>query len=74
MTTTKPRHNARRVCAAAIERSVAQNRIVTERWSLNRHAVLVDACDDHIDRGDTHEYWGTRDDGAEWRVHLTVAS
>lgn len=64
---------ANEVVSQAIETSVRENRIV--------HIGFDDVCggmtlsalsaesDDSATNGDEIEYWGTTEDGAEWRVH-----
>jgi len=66
--------------AAAIERSLRQNEIVTIDYSDEAEAELLAACDDSAessyDRGPDSppgtltEYWGSDRDGDAWRVHM----
>jgi len=56
----------------AIARSISHNEIVT-LTSLDREvrSALESECDDWCDRGDgAVEYWGTTEDGDDWRVHV----
>jgi len=40
-------------------------------WTPERDATLKIDCDDWVDfDATTREFWGTDDDGSEWRVHL----
>lgn len=66
---------------AAIARSISHNEIVTidhvriaqADCSVDRvHDVLTQAADDHVENGDVVEYWGTDDNGHEWRVHVRL--
>ena len=53
----------------AIARSISHNEIITiDNTDENLEALLVE-CDDHTETGSVHEFWGTDDDGNEWRVH-----
>lgn len=66
---------AEKSVARAIAESAAENRIVILAWTEDRHAALARECEDTVQaspRGtvDTYEYWGTDEDGDEWRVHL----
>lgn len=57
----------------AIARSVSHNEIVTIPYSTEAADALWAECDDHVDARASYgvvEYWGTTDDGDEWRVHL----
>lgn len=66
----------------AIARSVSYNEIVAleANWESGPNHVqdlrgdLLVACEDwtsrDTERGEVSEYWGTTDDGDEWRVHL----
>lgn len=65
-------HHARRLIA----RSVSQTEIVDAPYAANLAARLQRACEGEVfdARRERHEYWGTTDDGDEWRVHLTDAS
>lgn len=61
----------------AIETSIRETRIVTiprdVRMGDNAQGIAADLaalCDDSVENGDVIEYWGTDDDGDEWRVHL----
>ncbi len=63
-----------------IETSIRENRIVTVPRDV-RMAMGADVIADDLSarsdnggtaNGDVIEYWGTDDDGDEWRVHLEV--
>jgi hypothetical protein len=32
--------------------------------------ALAEICDDSVENGRVTEYWGTDDEGREWRVHV----
>ena len=57
----------------AIARSVSHGEIVTVEDEPGLQDALLCACDDHVSANDVHEFWGTTDDGDEWRVHVTLA-
>lgn len=59
-------HDARR----AIDRSIRRTMIVTTPFSQQSAEVLEMECDDSVDTGEIVEFWGTTEDGCEWRVHL----
>ena len=60
----------------AVAKSVATNSIVRisaiddRRMVATLHEYLFVDCDDHVVNGFDHEYWGTTDEGQEWRVHV----
>lgn len=60
----------------AIHTSIRENRIVhlsREAIANEAEAVRVDllaACDDWTEGNDEIEFWGSDDDGDEWRVHV----
>jgi hypothetical protein len=60
----------------AINTSIRENRIVTLPTVSIAHeydVVLTDltcASDDRAEANDVIEFWGTDDDGDEWRVHI----
>ena len=56
--------------AAAIARSISHREIVTIPYDADHATDLLVECEDHVDAGSVTEYWGTTDDGAEWRVHM----
>lgn len=60
--------------ATAIARSVSHTEIVTVPWTAELEIDLLAACDDSADTTDVQEYWGTDEDGAEWRVHLDTTA
>lgn len=64
-------HHARRMIA----RSVSHTEIVSAPYAAGLAARLKRACErDVFDaQRERHEYWGTTDEGDEWRVHLTDA-
>lgn len=53
-----------------IERSVSHTEIAHAAWSEALADELALECEDSVETGEVVEYWGTRPDGAEWRVHL----
>lgn len=63
------------VAENAITRSISHNEIVTIEWSHEAHEYLLVRCEDHVETGkyDSEEFWGTDDDGNDWRVHLRDA-
>lgn len=67
------------VVAKAIRQSVQQNEIVTINFNRVNYdseipTDLLVACDDSVENGEVTEYWGTDDDGNEWRVHIRHAT
>lgn len=66
--------NAKQVIEQAIDRSIRRNEIVTLDRTPELTEVLLAECDDCISNTayDVDEYWGARDDGEEWRVHLRI--
>jgi hypothetical protein len=58
----------------AIAISVREGRIVHVGFDDVDGGALLTAfaaeCDDSVVSGDETEYWGTEDEGAEWRVHV----
>lgn len=56
--------------ADAIARSISHNEAVYLDASFEREEWLLVRCDDHVQNGLIHEFWGTSDDGDEWRVHI----
>lgn len=62
------------VAASAIARSVSQNEIVTIDYDPAAAEDLSAASDGSADGNDVTEYWGTDDDGSEWRVHMRAAA
>lgn len=55
---------------AAIARSISHTEIVTIDWSPASELALAEVCDDSVQTETVVEYWGTDEDGSEWRVHL----
>lgn len=53
-----------------IERSISHHEIVTVDYDATTAEDLTAACDDSVEANGATEYWGTDDDGNEWRVHL----
>lgn len=54
----------------AIKRSVTHNEIVTVDASHEIEETLTAECDDHVQNGLVHEFWGATVEGHEWRVHV----
>ncbi len=60
---------------AAIEQSISQNEIVHVTGTEELDAELQAACDDSVETRReaggpvVTEYWGTDENGGEWRVH-----
>jgi hypothetical protein len=55
-----------------ITRSISHDEIAHARHDAETAAELAALSDDSVENGAVIEYWGTDDDGAEWRVHLDV--
>lgn len=59
--------------AQAIARSISHTEIVTIEHDEQAQIDLTAECDDSVEhrRGNVlvREYWGTDEDGNEWRVH-----
>lgn len=53
-----------------IQRSISHTEIVYAPYSAELAAELAAACEDSADADRAIEYWGTTEDGDEWRVHL----
>lgn len=77
--------NAAHTVQTAIEDSIREGRTITltarRDTSVSLIAALKDACDDYVritagdnridgDVVEVREYWGTDDDGDDWRIHL----
>lgn len=60
---------------ALVGRSIGYTSIVCAEYTAGVASRLQRLCDgDTYDaQREVHEYWGTDDDGAEWRVHLAGA-
>ena len=59
-----------RTSAAAIARSVSHDEIVHLDHDAAVAADLLVACEDSTTSDTEAEYWGTTEDGHEWRVHM----
>jgi len=55
-----------------ITESVTHDQIAHATATPELLADLTAQCDDSVQNDDVMEFWGTRDDGEEWRVHLTT--
>ena len=55
-----------------IARSISHTEITHAEWTEQRAADLLAESDDSVENADQNviEYWGTDEDGNEWRVHL----
>jgi hypothetical protein len=58
------------VAADAIDRSISHTEIVTIDYDSDAASDLSAASDDSVEANGLTEYWGTDDDGNEWRVHM----
>jgi propanediol utilization protein len=56
----------------AIEQSVRQDEIVHIEWSSEAEETLLAECDASVDAYGVTEYWGTTEDGHDWRVHVSA--
>lgn len=56
-----------------IAQSIATNSIVHLSGDESVHLDLLAECDDSVENGTVTEYWGTTDEGYEWRVHVSAA-
>jgi hypothetical protein len=61
----------------AIDRSVSHNEIVHIAATEEIDAALTEVCESSVETQNgsglpTTEFWGTREDGEEWRVHTTT--
>ena len=54
----------------AIARSVSHTEIVTLEYNWETIQDLLVWSDDNVETETVHEFWGTDDDGNEWRVHV----
>lgn len=54
----------------AIDRSVSHREIVTVDYDAEAQSELEAASEDSVHTDDVTEYWGTTDDGDDWRVHM----
>jgi len=55
-----------------IERSISHTEIAHGKYDAETAAELASLSDDSVKNGAVIEYWGSDDDGAEWRVHLDI--
>lgn len=60
---------------ALIEDSINTDSITSAPYSPDRADELRTLCDDCVENntGSSAEYWGTDEDGRDWRVHLLRA-
>jgi len=62
------------IIETAIAQSVSTNSIV----HLDAGSDVIDAlaayCDDSAEHADALEYWGTDDDGNDWRIHAHLVA
>lgn len=55
-----------------ITRSVSHTDIVHADWTADLAEALSIECEDSVEASDTVvEFWGTDEDGGDWRVHLS---
>jgi len=54
----------------AIDRSVSHNEIVFLDHDVTTMDQLAAACEGCVVANESTEYWGAREDGEEWRVHV----
>lgn len=57
----------------AIDRSISHTEIVTVDHDAETIEYLTIVCDDHVDAGEVHEFWGIVEGRGEWRVHVRAA-
>ena len=57
----------------AIEESVRHTCCVTMDDAPGLREDLLVRCDDDAENGPEHEFWGTDDEGNDWRVHVRIA-
>ena len=55
-----------------IARSISHNEIAHGKWDAETAAELEALAEDSVENGAVIEYWGSDDEGAEWRVHLDI--
>jgi hypothetical protein len=72
-TTTTTTNNTETEAERLIAESVHRDRIVTVDHSGDVADDLAACCEDSVTTRNGTEYWGTDDDGGEWRVHLVGA-
>lgn len=61
----------------AIDRSISHNEIVHIAATEEIDVALAEVCESSVETTNgaglpTTEFWGTREDGEEWRVHTTT--
>lgn len=56
--------------AQMIAESTATTTTIHAAWSADLATDLLVECDDSVDTDERVEFWGTTENGAEWRVHL----
>lgn len=56
--------------ASALTRSFRTGQIQHLPWSERASCILDELCDDSVRTDTCEEFWGTGDDGREWRIHL----
>lgn len=56
--------------AQAIERSISHDEIVYIESSNDDLEHLLAECEESVDANGVWEFWGTTEDGDEWRVHV----
>ncbi len=54
----------------AIDESIARDCVRRLPYTETAETELLAACDDSAETATEMEFWGTRDDGGKWRVHL----
>lgn len=58
----------------AIADSIHQNKIAHfSSYDKQIADILQRDCDDSADGNGVIEFWGTIEDGSEWRVHMSLA-
>lgn len=60
--------------ADAIAESIRHTSIVVIDDAPGLRDDLMTMCDDNIESDGKHEFWGTDDEGDDWRVHVRVAA
>lgn len=63
-------HKQMTTAETAIKRSISHHEIVTLDYDSDAMADLAAECEDHVTANEVEQYWGTTDDGDEWRVHV----
>lgn len=56
----------------AIETSIMENRTVHLDYDAATMQELLVESDDSADSETETEYWGTTEEGSEWRVHVAI--